>query len=86
MAGSSPSDKTDSESTESREEAPPMTLLQTTQSVLWAMLGVQSKRNARRDFSNGKFSHFVIIGVVFTLLFIFALVSIIQTVIPESVS
>ena len=86
MAGSSPSDKSNSASTEPSEEVPSMTLLQTTQSVLWAMLGVQSKKNARRDFSKGKFSHFVIIGVVFALVFIFTLVSIIRVVIPDSIS
>lgn len=62
---------------------PKMTLMQTAQSVLWAMLGVQSKRNARRDFSQGKLSHFVVIGLVFTLLFILTLVSVIQLVIPD---
>ena len=60
-----------------------MSFLQTTQSVLWAMLGVQSKRNARRDFSKGKLSHFVIIGIGFTLIFILTLVSVIRMVIPE---
>lgn len=65
-------------------QASEMTLLQTTQSVLWAMLGVQSKRNARRDFSKGKFAHFVIIGIGFALVFILTLVSLIQLVLPES--
>lgn len=61
-----------------------MTLLQTTQSVLWAMLGVQSKKNARRDFSQGKFRHFVIIGIGFALVFILTLVSLISLLLPES--
>lgn len=62
-----------------------MTFIDTTQSVLWAMLGVQSKRNASRDFSKGKFVHFVIIGLGFTLVFIFTLVSIIRYVLGDAV-
>jgi hypothetical protein len=60
-----------------------MTFLQTAQSVLWAMLGVQSKRNASRDFGKGKLSHFIILGLFFTLIFIFTLVSIIGYVIGD---
>lgn len=48
----------------------PLTLWQTTQSVLYAMLGVQKSKNARRDFSKGKASHFIIIGVAFGILFV----------------
>jgi len=60
-----------------------MTFLQTAQSVLWAMLGVQSKRNASRDFGKGKLSHFIILGLFFTLIFIFTLVSIIGYVLGD---
>ena len=47
-----------------------MTLWQTTQSVLYAMLGVQKSKNAKRDFTKGKASHFIIIGIAFGILFV----------------
>lgn len=60
-----------------------MTLLETTQSVLWAILGVQSKRNASRDFKKGKFSHFLIIGLAFAALFVFTLVGLISVILGQ---
>jgi len=39
-------------------------------SVLAAFLGVQSEANRRRDFSEGRFSIFVIAGVVSIALFL----------------
>lgn len=47
-----------------------MSLWETTQSVLYAMLGVQKSKNAKRDFTNGKASHFIIIGIAFGILFV----------------
>lgn len=39
-------------------------------SVLSAFLGVQSNRNRERDFTHGKLSHFVVVGLVVTTLFV----------------
>ncbi len=50
------------------ERAP--SLWQTMLSVLAAFFGVQSRNNRERDFSRGKASHFIILGVVMTALFI----------------
>ncbi len=47
-----------------------MSLWETTQSVLFAMLGVQKSKNAKRDFTKGKASHFIIIGIAFGILFV----------------
>lgn len=49
-----------------------LTFWQTTQSVLYAMLGVQKSKNAKRDFSRGKASHFIIIGIAFGIVFVLA--------------
>jgi len=38
-------------------------------SVLWAGLGVQSEANRQRDFKQGRMVHFIIGGLVGTLLF-----------------
>jgi len=57
-----------------------LTLLQTFKSVLWALLGVQSKENLVRDFSRGKASHFIITGLVFVILFVLMLVLVVNLV------
>ncbi len=53
-------------------------------SVFAAFIGVQSDKNRKRDFTEGKFSHFVIIGLLAVVLFIGALVGIVSLVIPSS--
>ncbi len=57
-----------------------MTLWQTAQSVLYAMLGVQKSKNAKRDFSKGKASHFIILGVVFGILFVLVVALVVSIV------
>jgi hypothetical protein len=49
-------------------------ILQVLKSVLSAFVGIQSKENRELDFSQGKFSHYVIVGVIVTVLFIATLV------------
>jgi len=51
------------------DERPP-SLWQTFLSVASSFFGVQSSRNRQRDFKKGKAIHFIIIGLVMTLLFI----------------
>lgn len=53
-----------------RETEEEVTLWQTAKSVAASFFGVQSSANRQRDFSKGKPHHFIIIGVVMTLLFI----------------
>jgi len=57
-----------------------LTLLQTFKSVLWALIGVQSRENLVRDFSRGKASHFIITGLVFVSLFVLMLVLVVNLV------
>ena len=45
-------------------------LWQVTKSVLAAGFGVQSNENRERDFKHGKASQFIILGLIFTILFI----------------
>lgn len=58
----------------------PLTWRQMLHSVLAAALGVQSGKNRARDFSRGKPSHFILLGVVFTLLFVLLLFGIVKLV------
>lgn len=46
------------------------TTLQVVMSVLAAFFGVQSERNRQRDFQQGQPIHFIIAGIILTVLFI----------------
>ena len=49
-------------------------------SVLSAFFGVQSNANRQRDFSNGKLSHFIFIGLILGLAFILIVIGVVQIV------
>ena len=51
-----------------------------TKSVFAAMFGVQSAKNRERDFTHGSARHYIIIGVIATILFILTLVTIVSYV------
>ncbi|WP_425918011.1 DUF2970 domain-containing protein [Pseudomonas sp. GWSMS-1] len=58
----------------------PLTLREMLQSVLSAALGVQSGKNRSRDFSRGKPSHFIILGVLFTVMFVLVIFAVVKLV------
>jgi hypothetical protein len=55
-------------------------LIHVVKSVLAAFIGVQSEANRIKDFQHGSFPTYVIVGIIFTLLFIFALVKVVGLV------
>jgi len=55
----------------------------TIKSVASAFLGVQSDKNRERDFTEGKFIHFVIIGLLGVVLFIASLIAVVSMVLPS---
>ncbi len=57
-----------------------MTFGQMFKSVLAAALGVQSQKARERDFTKGKPSHFIILGVGFTLAFVLIIVGVVKLV------
>ena len=59
----------------------PQSLARVARSVLASMFGVQSNRNREEDFAQGKFSHYVIVGGIATLLFIVVLWAIVKLVV-----
>lgn len=65
---------------EDPQKLEPLTLKEMLQSVLAAALGVQSGRNRSRDFSRGKPSHFIILGVVFTAIFVLVVLGVVKLV------
>lgn len=56
--------------------------LQVFQSTIAAAFGVQSDKNRQRDFNHGKPIYYIIAGVIFTLLFIVAIVTVVNMVVP----
>lgn len=58
----------------------PLSFREMLQSVLAAAFGVQSGRNRARDFSRGKPSHFIALGVMFTALFVVLLFGLVKLV------
>lgn len=58
----------------------PPTFWQMLHSVLAAAFGVQSGKNRARDFTQGKASHFIAMGVIFTLIFVVLLYGLVQLV------
>ena len=59
-------------SAESEGKPESVSLLDTIKSVSASFFGVQSSKNRERDFTKGKPIHFIVIGVVMTILFILA--------------
>lgn len=57
-----------------------LSLWQIVSSTIAAAFGVQSSRNRERDFTRGRAIHFIIAGIVFTVLFVFALVVVVNLV------
>jgi hypothetical protein len=56
---------------------------ETFKSVGAAFFGVQSDKNRERDFTQGKFSYFIIAGLIAVILFITVLVTIVSLVMPN---
>lgn len=69
---------------DSSDNKPP-TFWQMLLSVMAAAFGVQSGKNRERDFTHGKPSHFVIMGVLFTAVFVLTLFGIVQLVLHFAV-
>ena len=62
-----------------------LTLWETFQSVLWAMLGVQKRSNAKRDFSRGKASHFIVLGILFGVGFVILPIFVVRLVLEHAI-
>jgi hypothetical protein len=57
------------------------TIIQVIKSVLSAAIGVQSEDNRLKDFEQGSLMPYVIAGVIFTIIFISALIFLVSMVI-----
>ena len=57
------------------------TITQVIKSVLAAFIGVQSEANRKKDFEHGSLSTYVIAGIIFTVLFIVAIIFLVSTIV-----
>jgi Protein of unknown function (DUF2970) len=60
---------------------PKPTIIQTITSILAAFMGVQSHKNRLRDFEQGSLTTYIIAGLIFTVVFVSALVFVVSVVI-----
>ena len=65
------------------EELPSLTLWQMIGSALSAAAGVQSSKNRERDFARGKASHFIMIGVGFTTIFVLIMAALVSFILSQ---
>lgn len=49
-------------------------------SLLAGWFGVSSQKRRERDFTHGKFSHFIIGGIIFAVLFVLMVIGIVKIV------
>lgn len=66
------------------QEQRPLSFREMLQSVLAAAFGVQSGKNRSRDFSRGKPSHFIFLGLLFTVVFVLLIFGVVQLVLHLS--
>ena len=62
----------------------PLTFWQIAGSTIAAAFGVQKRANRERDFARGKPLHFIIAGIVFTVVFVLIVVSVVQLVLRNA--
>ncbi|MEQ1557409.1 MAG: DUF2970 domain-containing protein [Methyloglobulus sp.] len=60
---------------------PKPTMLQTVKSVLSAFIGVQSEKNRKLDFEQGSLTTYIVAGLIFTVVFVSALIFVVSKVI-----
>lgn len=53
-------------------------------SVFSAAVGVQSDKNRQRDFTGGNYRHFIVAGVVFTIVFVLTIVFVVRMVLNQA--
>ena len=54
--------------------------MQVVLSVLASFFGVQSAKNRERDFTHGKASHFIAVGIILTAVFVITIIGVVKLV------
>ena len=66
-----------------QHDSPP-SLFQVIGSVLAAFFGVQNSKNRERDFKHGNHRHFIITGIVLTVVFMLSIYALVQLVLTNA--
>jgi hypothetical protein len=66
------------------EQPKSTSLLQVIQAVAASFFGVQSDAARQRDFTRGKASHYIIVGLIATVVFIVTIVFIVKLVLRQA--
>jgi len=69
---------------DSEEKTPKVTVFTIIGSLFAGWVGVQNNKNRERDFTHGKFSTFIYAGIIFVVLFVLAVIGIVQLVLKLS--
>lgn len=59
-------------------------LLQIIQSVLAAMVGIQSDKNRQADFESGYIGNYIFVGIVMVFIFIFTIISVVDSILENA--
>ena len=62
----------------------PASLLRIVKSIAAAAFGVQSNRNREADFTHGNYRHFIIGGIVFTVIFVLTVAFVVSLVLKNA--
>jgi hypothetical protein len=68
----------------SRDEKRPPTFWEVVGSTLSAAIGVQSRANKVRDFSRGNPVHFILSGILFTVVFVVVVMFVVKAVLNST--
>ena len=68
--------------TSPKQERDSLTFWQVLSSTLAAAFGVQSRKNRERDFTKGKPSQFIFMGIGFTVVFVLIMIGVVSLVLP----
>lgn len=61
----------------------PPSILEVIFSVLAAAFGVQSSKNGERDLSTGNVYVFIVVGVIFTILFVMSIIGVVSMILDS---
>lgn len=71
-------------STEENTKAEQLTFIEVMLSVLASAFGVQSSKNRKRDFARGNPIHFVMVGILFTVVFVVGMAVLVNTILAQA--
>jgi Protein of unknown function (DUF2970) len=80
-SGQQPSAPQHGDERDGRRRMPPLAVVR---SIAAAAFGVQSNRNKERDFTHGNYRHFIVGGIVFTVIFVLTVAFVVSLVLEHA--